>query len=155
MRKIVVFFQNKDDAYRAGEALTTENLADYSLTELSNDYEQQIRQEVFLRPKERNFIVIGALLGSIVLGTLFYLFSSEGSFGILMARWMAGGQPAAVFTGAGIGFAFGALLAGLYALSLPLEKDFTGYWMVSLYTGGPNRGKKAVEIIKSHFGLFV
>ncbi len=155
MRKVVAFFQNKDDAFRAGEALTLEDLADYSLTELSLDYEQQIRQEVFLRPKELNYIVIGVLLGMIIFGTLFYLLSVQSNLGILLARWMAGGLPAAAFTGAGIGLALGGLLAGVYSLSLPLNRDYTGYWMVTLFTLGPNQKQKAVEIIKSHFGLFV
>lgn len=51
--------------------------------------------------------------------------------------------------------ALGGLLAGVYSLSLPIGRNLTGYWMMNLYVGGPNRKDRAAEIIKSHFGLFI
>lgn len=86
MRKVVTIFKNKEDAFNAMETLTSHDLADNSLTHLSNYYERQICQEIFLRPQDIKNMVLGAFGGMISLGTLFYFLSKQSDMGDIIGQ---------------------------------------------------------------------
>lgn len=147
MKKTVAIFSDYDQALKASNVLLSHNIADYTLTELSSDFEQQLRQEIFLSHREARTTFWGALIGSLLLGLLFYWLVQNHGFGYLYARLLAGTVRAATFIGSGIGFAVGGLLAGLYALSRPLGRDFSGHWVMVLYTDGLEQFHTAREIL--------
>ncbi|MDW7674034.1 MAG: hypothetical protein SCK28_05805 [Bacillota bacterium] len=153
MRKIVAVFEKHTQAIRASKGLTSKDLADYSLIELSPDYEQQVRQEVFLTHREIVYITSGALIGALIMGGLFFWLSWFNNVGILMARFLAGGLPSSIFTGIGIGVSLGGLLAGSYALSQPFERNMTNQWLLVLYCRGPNEQRIAMEMLKKYSGF--
>jgi len=154
LKKIVAVFPDYQNALKASNELVSMNISDYSLTKLSEDYEQQISQEVFFRSKEAASIMFGGLVGALFMGLLFHWMTQNNNLGILYGRFLAGGLPSTLFTGAGIGLALGSLLTGIYTLSLPFSIDSTGYWLFVLYCQGPIEQQKAVSIIENNSGIF-
>ena len=155
MKKTVTLFNDYDHAHKAAQILLNHQIADYTLTELSADYEQQIRQEIFLSRRESVITIIGSITGAILLGFLFYWLVQNHSYGYLYARFLAGTIRAATFTGVGIGFALGWLLSGIYALSMPLHHNHTGKWLMVLYTDGLEQFARARNIVKDEDATFL
>lgn len=121
MKKIVAVFADYQNALKASNELVSMNISDYSLAKLSEDYEQQIRQEVFLRSKEAASIMLGGLVGALLMGLLFYWMTQNNDLGILYGRFLAGGLPSTLFAGTGIGLALGSLLTGIYSIPSPFH----------------------------------
>jgi len=153
MIKVVAVFPKYSAVEETGRKLVDNDLADYSLMELGLDYEKQLRQEIFIRSKEINLMILGAAVGMLGIGLVFYLLSLPHNLGILLGRLLAGGLPVVILTGAGIGLAAGGLLAGIYCLSLPFVENYSGYWLISLFCQETKK-EKALKIIKEHGGIF-
>ncbi|MDW7683830.1 MAG: hypothetical protein SCK29_06890 [Bacillota bacterium] len=155
MKKTVCIFSDYSQAKDISDQLLNHDIADFTLAELSADYEQQIRQVIFVSHHEAVYTLFGAVVGAILFGTLFYWAVQNHSFGYLYARLLAGTIRAAVFTGAGLGIAIGGLLSGVYSLSMPLPQNFTGNYLMILYTDGLEQFHNAREILRDGNALFL
>lgn len=153
MDKIVALFAEYETAQAASHELVKENMADYRLFQLGADYEQQIRQEVFLGSREIRTTILGMALGALAGAVLFYYLAYSGSLAILLGRFMSAGRPAAVVAGTLIGLALGGLLAGAYSLSRTLSGNHSGHWLLVLYCDQLGQEKTARSIIESRGGF--
>lgn len=138
MRKLVAVFPDQETGLQAARRLVAADIADYSLLQLGEDFEQQIRQNIFIRPVESRLILGGAALGALLLGLLFYSLGTSGDYGSLIARLLPAQTAAPLLLGMGAGLAGGGLLGGLYGLSLPLGDHYEGQWLMVLYCTAPH-----------------
>lgn len=129
-------------------------IVDYRAISVPGDDEEQIRQEIFLTAREWRTTIVGALLGALA-GVVFlaYLLDNN-AFGQLAGPLLANTIYSALFTGAGSGLALGGLIGGLYAISKPFSRNFTGYTMLTLYCE-PERVREAVNVVRRHGGTFL
>ena len=154
MAKLITFLENGEAVAAVTGELAQAGPADYQIICLTDNYEYDIRQEVFLFKYEALFIALSALVGLIVGGAAMYAYS----LGLLnfpvFAPFLAGGTPAAVFVGAGVGSALGALLGGLWGLSRPLDNSFSQLIMLVLYCRSDLKAR-AIDIVKKHGAAFI
>ncbi len=155
MPKIVAIFPSHETAVETSKILLDHNIADYSLDELSYDYESPIRQELFLSRREGRVIALTAVIGIILGLLLFYWLTLSPVIGALFSWLLGGGLPVALFTGGGLGAASGSLLAGLYVLSAPLKQDYKGRWLFVLYCRDNAQLAEAKAIIKVSPGFII
>ncbi|WP_366922309.1 hypothetical protein MFMK1_002757 [Metallumcola ferriviriculae] len=154
MVKVVSIFPENNQAMQTVELLAGEDISDGMVTDLTGNYEEQIKHEIFLTARELRWTLVGGLIGAILLGLLFFLVALGEVSPPLLLPLAAAGPYAAAFTGVGTGVALGALLTGLWALQLPLQADFSGGAMLILYCH-PNKKRKAIKLIAFQGGKFV
>ncbi|GAB6179906.1 hypothetical protein JCM14036_12250 [Desulfotomaculum defluvii] len=154
INKVVTLFSPDADLKRIDNELTSHSLVKYRSVKIAEDYEQQVGQEIFLTKDERRTALIGALLGALAGLDLVAWLLGNNELGQLISPLLANTIYSALFTATGVGLAAGGLLAGLYALSRPLPKDFTGFIMLILYCK-PREEKKAMKILKENGGIII
>jgi len=152
MRKVVAFFPAHADAAAVDNELTTRDITNFHSIDVSSDFEEQIRQEILLTSREGHITILSAFLGALagVLMVAFLLNNRE--FGQVLSPFLANTIYSTLFSGAGMGFAAGGLLGGLYALSRPLPQDFSGYTMLVIYSK-PEIVRETKEIVKKFEGI--
>ncbi len=133
MAKIVALLPGDDIINTVDKQLQSQNISNYRFVDVSDDYEQQIRQEVFLTKHEKHVTIIGALIGAIAGALLVAWFLQNNPYGLIISPLLANTIYSSLFIGIGMGFAFGALWAGTYAISKPLPKGLLGYKMLIIF----------------------
>lgn len=154
MAKLIGLMKSEDAIAEATSELSRAGLADYQIINLSDDYEHEIRQEVFLFRYEAYLIIVGALIGAILGGAAAHSYSMGVINFSVLAPFLAGGSPAAVFVGAGVGSALGVVLGALWGFSEPLDRDYSQEIMLVLYCRSDQKAR-AIQIVNSHGGVFI
>lgn len=149
MKKVVALLSPESDFVTLDRELTGRDIADSRVIKVADDYEEQIRQEIFLMSREGRTIILGAAIGALAGLLLFAWLLGNHSLGQVLSPLLANTIYSSLFTGAGTGLAAGALFSGLYALSRPLQGNFAGHMMLVIYCE-PERRREAVNLLRQY-----
>lgn len=155
IKRVVFVIDDETIVNKLRKDLLDHNMADFRFVPLGEEYEQVIRQEIFLSSWEWKVTVIGCLVGSIIGAVIFTPLALSSEYAFLLGRVMATGLYAATFLGAGIGLALGGLLAGLYALSKSLPADYNGHWLLVLFCHEKGQIDLARKIVDREQGITI
>lgn len=131
MAKVVGVFAEEKQAHYIIQQLVDSNLAKVKLVKLGDRFEEAIMQEAFFIDRDRNYAVLGGLIGGLLLMALFLLQSSMIISLPMFAPLSAGGPFVTAWLGFVIGASLGSLLGGLISLILISKINYDGHYMVS------------------------
>ncbi len=155
IKRMVCVLDNEIKVNNIRQNLLDHNMADFRIVQLGDEYEQAVRQEIFLTFWEYKVTIMGGLMGSIIGAILLTVLALSSEYAFLLGRVMASGLYSATFVGAGIGFALGGLLAGLYAFSKSLPGNYNGYWLLVLFCHEKGQKDLAGKIINREQGITI
>lgn len=131
MAKVVGVFAEEAQAHYIIQQLVDSNLAKVKLVKLGGRFEEAIMQEAFFIDRDRNYAVLGGLIGGLLLMALFLLQSSMIISLPMLTPLSAGGPFVTAWLGFVSGASLGSLLGGLISLILITKINYDGHYMVS------------------------
>ncbi|KJS11888.1 MAG: hypothetical protein VR67_12010 [Peptococcaceae bacterium BRH_c8a] len=149
MAKIVALLPEDVDVSAVDRQLQARDISNYRVVDVADDYEQQIRQEVFLTRHEKRVTIIGTLAGALAGALLVAWLLQNHPYGLVAGPLLANTIYSSLFAGTGIGLAFGALWAGAYAISRPLPEGLLGQQMLIIFCD-PAQLREARNIISRY-----
>ncbi|MCF8012131.1 MAG: hypothetical protein K9L17_12980 [Clostridiales bacterium] len=154
MKKIVALLPEQEAFNKIDTELTEKDITNFRSIKVSDEYEEQVRQEIFLTAREGRITISSALAGALLGLILIAFLLSNNNLGQVLTPLLANTIYSTLFTGAGVGLAAGGLLGGLYALSRSLPREFTGYTMLVAYCTFKEAGE-AKKVLKKYNGIFL